>query len=341
MPRFLRRLALFLLPILVMAIAAEAYVRSIPNSYCIKQQALEQLADSLHTVILGNSHAYSGLRPDLLLGTVLNLANVSQTLDMDHALLLRCFRQCPQLRDVILVLDNSNLSDRPMEQTDEWFRITYYTLYMRRLGCHNPYLSRYGLELLHFQSFQGKIKKWRQQRQPDCTPLGWDTDNSRAAREDMAAEAAHAKGFPWDISALSEPDRIARAQAIAEWDSLRTLTTLSRHTIQNDDATRHNIDLVLQMASLCQQHGIRLTLLCTPVRPDYARGIPLRQQRLIEQTHRTCCQQYGARSIDLSRDTTFTHDEYFDPDHLTHEGAAHLTRLLQMSMHQAAHQSPD
>ena len=310
---FLRRLAFFLLPILLLAIAAEAYVRSIPNSYRVKQQALEQMADSLQTIILGNSHAYSGLRPEFLPGSVLNLANVSQTLDVDHALLLRCIRQCPQLHDVILTLDNSNLFDRPMEQTDEWFRITYYTLYMHRLGGHNPWFSRYGVELFHFQSFQGKIRKWLQLRHADCTPLGWDTDNSREAREQMAAEAA-------------------RTQAVATWDSLQTIKTLRRHTMRDERATRQNISHLQQMASLCQQHGIRLTLLCTPVRPDYASGIPHSQQQLILQTLHDACQRYGARSLDLSRDTTFTPDEYFDPDHLNHEGAAHLTEILCKSL---------
>ncbi|MBO4612743.1 MAG: hypothetical protein J5671_06185 [Bacteroidaceae bacterium] len=309
MRRFLLRLSLFLLPICIVTVAAEIYVRHIPNSYRIKQQLLDSMGDSVETIILGNSHAYSGIRPELLPGISINLANVSQTTNLDLILLKQCIQRYPNLHNVIAVFDNSNLCDKHMEETDEWFRITYYTLYMKRLGGHNPWLSRYGLELLHFQSFQGKIKKWLQQHRPDCTPLGWDTDNSWAALRDLEAERA-------------------QHQTVAEWDSLRTLNTLGRHKIQDESAVEQNICDIEQIAQLCQQHGIRLLLLCTPVRPDYASGIPARQQQLIQQTHKTCSKRYGAISIDLSRDTTFTDSEYFDPDHLTHAGATHLTRIL-------------
>lgn len=313
MRSFLRRLALFLLPIVFLAVGAETYVRHIPNSYRIKQQTMETMADSIEIVILGNSHAYSGIRPEQLPGHAINLANVSQTVNLDLALLQRCIHQCPHLRQVIMVFDNSNLCDRPMEETDEWFRITYYTLYMHRLGGHNPYFSRYGLEFLHFQSFQGKIEKWRQQQRPDCTPLGWDTSNSWEARQAMRAEAT-------------------RTQDSTTWDSLQAVTKLTHHHLQDEAVARQNMNNVLEMARLCQHHGIRFTLLCTPVRPDYAAGIPPKQQDLIQQTHHICRTRYGAITLDLSCDTTFTRTEYFDPDHLTHEGATRLTRLLREGM---------
>ena len=306
---FLRRLTLFLLPIVLLAVGAETYVRHIPNSYRIKQQTMEKIADIIEIIIQGNSHAYSGIRPEQLPGHAINLANVSQTVNLDLELLQRCICHCPRLRHVIMVFDNSNLCDRPMEETDEWFRITYYTLYMNRLGGHNPYLSRYGLELLHFQSLQGKIKHWQQQQHPDCTPLGWDTSNSLEARQAMQAEAT-------------------LTQDSATWDSLQAVTKLAHHHLQDEAVARQNINNVVEMARLCQQHGIRFTLLCTPVRPDYAAGIPLRQQNLIHQALDTCHTRFGTVTLDLSRDTTFTSLEYFDPDHLTQSGADHLTCLL-------------
>lgn len=299
---FLFRLFLFLLPIALLAIGAESYIRQIPNSYRIKQQLLDRVADSVETIILGNSHAYSGLCPELLPGVVANLANVSQTLNVDQALLERCMERCPRLKHVILVVDNSNLFDLPMEETGEWFRITYYTLYMQRLGGHNPYLSRYGLELLHFQSFCAKLERWHQQHRPDCTPLGWDTSNC-----------------------LSEKDQ-------AHWNHESVDKKLAHHTCQNWDQARRNAAAAVAIAHLCHQHHIRLTLLCTPVYKSYADGIAPRQQQWIEETHRACTEFAGVQSLDLSRDSTYSDDEYFDPDHLTHEGARHLTLSLRQQL---------
>ena len=41
----------------------------------------------VETIVLGNSHTYYGIRPELLPYAAVNLANVSQTLDIDLLLL--------------------------------------------------------------------------------------------------------------------------------------------------------------------------------------------------------------------------------------------------------------
>ena len=111
MSRFLRLLVLFLLPLLLLALAAEVYVWHLPNSYRIKRAAMTRMADSVEVIILGNSHAFFGLRPDLMSKPTLNLANVSQTLDYDLLLLADYQPRCPRLRRVYLVVDHSNFFD--------------------------------------------------------------------------------------------------------------------------------------------------------------------------------------------------------------------------------------
>ena len=78
MKSFLLRLSLFLLPIAILAVAGEAYVRSLPNSYRLKGEWMRQNADSVEVLILGNSHAYYGIRPQDMQGVAFNLSNVSQ-----------------------------------------------------------------------------------------------------------------------------------------------------------------------------------------------------------------------------------------------------------------------
>lgn len=303
MRHFLQQLLLFLLPIALLAVGAECYMRCcVPNSYRIKAELMERTKDSVEAIVLGNSHAYSGIKPDLLPGVAVNMANVSQVLDTDLRLLERYAPQCPCLKQVYLVCDNSNLFDLSLEQTDEWFRCTYYTLYMDGLGGHSRW-SRYGLELAHFNSFRGKLTKYWHLQRPDCDPLGWDTDNSLQAKRE------------------------------AGWDSTQVADALRRHTCNDWQQARRNARTVMEMARYCQTRGIRLTLLCTPVTPAYAAGVPPRQLEAIRRVHKEACQKYGAESLDLSRTEAFAPDDYFDSDHLTHEGAAKLTRLLARSAH--------
>ena len=292
---FFLRLALFLLPLLLAATATELYVRSLPNSYRIKRQAMERMEDSVETIVLGNSHAFSGIRPELLPGPAVNLANVSQTLDLDLLLLEHYAPHCPRLRQVILTVDNSNLFDLPMSQTDEWFRCGYYRRYMHLGPYHRP---RYWLELFHFESTCGKIQKWNQQRCPECTDLGWQTDNRLELKNQ------------------------------AEWQTTQVEKTLARHTCHDWQQAQENRKAVLSIARYCRDHDIQLWIVGTPVSPAYAAGIPVPQQSFIEATRRDAALQYRAHVLDFAPDKTFDPDDYFDPDHLAHEGAAKFTLLL-------------
>ena len=268
----------------------------VPNSYRMKAEVMERVHDSVEAIVLGNSHAYSGIRPALLPGVAVNLANVSQTLPIDLELLQRYAPQCPRLKHVILVADNSNLFDAPMETTDEWFRITYYTLYMNGLGGHSRW-SRYGLELAHWDSFKGKLTKYWEMGHPDCDSLGWDTDNT------------------------------LQTKSQEEWNRRQTEDALRRHTCKDWERARQNASAVLSIACFCQERHIRLTLLCTPVSSTYAAGIPRRQQTFIRNLHQVAHRHYGATSLDLTL-MSLQPDDYFDGDHLTHEGAEKLTERL-------------
>ena len=294
---FLRLLSLFVLPLVLLAICAECYMRQcVPNSYRMKREMMDRMADSVQTIVLGNSHAYSGIRPALLPGVAVSLANVSQTAPIDLEILLRYAPKCPRLNHVYLVADNSNLFDAPMETTDEWFRITYYTLYMNRLCGHSPW-SRYGLELAHWDSFKGKWRKYWEERRPDCDSLGWDTDNRLEVKSQE------------------------------EWNRRQAEDALRRHTCKDWRWARANARAILAVASYCKSHGIRLTLLQTPVSSTYAAGIPARQRVFIQRLHLVAQQQFGAESLDFTALPLYP-DDYFDGDHLTHEGAAKLTRVI-------------
>ena len=258
---------------------------------------MEQRHASVETLILGNSHAYSGIRPSLLPGVAVNLANVSQVPGTDLELLERYAPRCPHLKHVYLVCDNSNLFDLPMESTDEWWRCTYYNLYMDGLGGHSR-MSRYGAEIFHFESFKGKLTKYWSMHRPDCDSLGWNTDNSLQAKNQE------------------------------EWNTRLAIDALQRHTCKDWQQARRNVRHVFAIARYCLDRHIRLTLIATPVSPAYGAGIPARQRAVLQRLYRAAHDRFGAESLDFSRFPMPTDDDYFDGDHLTHEGAARFTKLL-------------
>ena len=113
MRRFCLRSALFLTPLIVILGTLEFYVRSLPSSYCQKELWMEEHADEIEVLLLGNSHGLFGLRPEAFPKKTYNLCNVSQIFEYDEFLLRRFLPKCSHLTDVFLIVDNSNLFDPP------------------------------------------------------------------------------------------------------------------------------------------------------------------------------------------------------------------------------------
>lgn len=297
MKPFLRLTAQFLLPVFLLAIAAESYVRSLPNSYRAKRQALERHAARTEVLVLGNSHAFFGLRPDVMEVPAINLANVSQTLDYDLLLFRICQPLMPRLRRVYLTVDHSNLFDLPLEEGPEAFRTTYYDRY---LGVRPP--GRFlpcPPELAYFGSFKAKLLRGLSGHlTPDCDNLGWGNGYTLSQRPPAACTE-------------DEALRVAHKHACAD-----------RKRFEG------NIRQLCALAQACNACHVELVFVATPVTAAYLRHIPQGQKRLLAQTYDCFRRRYAVRIADYSADTRFADSDFYDADHLSDRGAARLTHLL-------------
>lgn len=293
MKKFLLRSIAFLLPALLILALAEVYVRSIPCSYKYKDQWLSTHGNQVSTLFLGNSHAFYDLRPSDFADSTFNLSNVSQRLEHDDFLLRQYAGACPNLSRVILVVDNSNLFDVPMED-DEPGRVAYYQLYM-----HYPLSSfHFPLELAYINSFWKKITRYWEGKGLSCDSLGWGCD--------YRAEWRNLIDFT--------PERI-RSHVFSSWTS-----------------TFRNVRALHSIASWCQQHRISLVLLMPPVTQAYTQKASSWQLEFVNHVAQDCQQRYGAIVLDYSRDRRFTDLDFFDSDHLNDKGAIKFTHILRSAL---------
>jgi len=79
-------------------------------------------------------------------------------------------------------------------------------------------------------------------------------------------------------------------------------------------------------AKLCQDKGIELWLVNTPVHEDYFKGIPPAFITATDKAARDM-ERYGARYLNLSREL-FEDTEFYDYDHLNTRGSQRFSRLL-------------
>ena len=305
MKKFLIRSLVFLLPALLVLALAEAYVRSIPCSYQYKGQWIEAHGDKVSTLILGNSHAFFDLRPSDFADSTFNLSNVSQRLEHDYFLLQHYAQSCPHLSRVILVADNSNLFDPPMED-DEPGREAYYQLYMHYKRPSDPlaFLSSWGsftpypLELSYINSFWAKVARQWQGKGLSCDSLGWGVDDKAELRN------------PIDFT----PEGV-RSHHFHDWPS-----------------TFRNVVALHRIAAWCQRHHITLYLLMPPVTQSYTQKANKWQLDFVNSVTLRCQQRYGAIVVDYSCDSRFSDLDFFDTDHLNNLGATKFSNILSVEL---------
>jgi hypothetical protein len=296
MRKFLLRVVFFLIPAFCMLAVAEWYMRTIPNTYRMKNDWMLRNAHNVKTLLLGNSHGYFALVPSVMGDSIFNLCNVSQRLELDYFLLCHYADRYDSLKQVILVADNSNLFDVPME-CDEPARVTYYQLYMG-YRAHSM-LSKYGFELSNMGYAHQKLKYHCQGQSVMCDSLGW--------------------GYNYVVTDRNPEDFLYK--------------NVREHLFVNWEYTYRNRDYIDSIASWCQQNHVELVLLQTPVCKDYTRKAASWQLRLVKAMTDSCCAKYGARKFDYSCDERFHDIDFFDSDHLSDEGARKFSVILAHDLH--------
>ena len=290
MRKFLKKILLYALPIILMAVAMELLVEQIPNSYTYKRQYMEQHATSLHTLILGSSYAYDGIDAALL-PHAFNLANSSQCFEDDYRLLAKYLSQMDSLQTVILPLSYSSL-----QMVSSSNRRGYYTIYME-LYSRWP-ISKYSFECCNLELMAKKIVKYLlNDDMVRCDSLGQRLGHTLASRPD-----------DWQqTQALVSNDRFVGPAAMPY--------------------VEENIQWLQQMAELCAGKGVRLFLVAMPVLSGYRQGMPQEQIALMEQVLLDMSAQYDCVQV-LDYQRWGCNADFWNATHLNIDGARRLTREI-------------
>lgn len=292
MRRFLKHIALYLLPIVFFAIVLEVIAELIPNSYTYKSDYMEQHKATIETLILGSSYAYDGINP-YLLPQAFNLANSSQTLEDDYYLLAKHIDGMDSLKVLFIPISYSTFG----EQT-ETHRRTYYTIYMN-LYPRWP-LSRYSFEVFDLQLLSKKIIKYIVSRDVTrCDSLGQRIGHTAEAR-DNGAEA-----WNKDIMQMVGKDSFIPKQI---------------PTIVNK-----NYQYLCQIVRLCNEHNVKPIILNMPIMKEYKARLPKEQVELMTKILYDLKEE--ALCLDAS-ELPINDGDWYNATHLTPDGAEVLTKKI-------------
>ena len=292
MKKFLRNIALYALPVLIVAVVMEWGAEAIPNSYSYKRNYMEQYGVQIQTLILGSSNAYDGLNPSVL-PNAFNLANSSQTLEDDYRLLAKYIGSMDSLQTVIIGLGYHSLG-----ASTEDNRRTYYTIYMD-LYPRWP-LSKYSFEVCNPEMLVKKIIKYAVSRDVTrCDSLGQRVGHTKEAAE---------TGAEWwnkDVLSLVENDRMVSGK----WSMV----------------IEENIRYLHAIVDLCNAHNVEPVIVQMPVMEEYKCKLPKEQVALYQEV------LWSLDSVAICIDASeweIPEDGWYNATHLTKEASVEFTRQL-------------
>ncbi|WP_435137726.1 hypothetical protein [Formosa sp. A9] len=297
MKQFLKLLVIFIAPILIIGGAIEVLLRQIPNDYKQKAAYLSSNANTIETLILGSSHSLYGINPDYLKGNAFNASFVSQTPDVDWAILQQYQNQLTNLKTIIIRLSYASLFET-LSETNEAWRLKDYNLYFH---LQQDYTFKQHSELLSVK-LQNNLN-----RIYNYYVLG--------VSETSITQSG------WGINAhVTPPENLEQAG----------INVAQRHTISDLSQYHFNTDNFKAIAAFCETRNIQLVVITLPGYKSYNSYMDKTQWqktedfgKFLDSTYTTCTY------LNFLNDESFTAQDFFDGDHLNAQGAKKLSVKLQ------------
>jgi hypothetical protein len=298
MARFLLKVFAFLLPLVGGLGWMEYRLQSIPTRFTDKREVLDTAGPGAQILVLGNSHGNADLNPARLPCPGVNLANDSQTLDVDLRMLEKVAPSMPRLELVVVPVSYVSLRGRLQDNRPMAWRIPLY----RKV---------FGVDV------EGRTAPWEWMR---------DTAIARYTLRDALGVAA--RGFtrePRDTDSRGWTPDPVKAGMTSD-PEMRKRAVLHRRA-----ASGIRPDLVEALGGLVdvsRRANARIVLVAPPLTRGYVEAWPERDRVEFVRFMTAFARERGVTFVDYTLDARFQEVDFADADHLSPEGADRFSAIL-------------
>lgn len=300
MKRFLIYFFSVLVPIVIILGIGEYIVRQVPNPYKYKEEWMEKHHDEVEVLVLGGSHTFYGVKPEMLGDKAFSLANTSQGLIYDYFLFNKF--DCPNLQVLVMQFSYPTFFGGRLEDGGAWGRAIFYKIYMDY--PEHSVFSRYNYEFTNMRIFREKLKKYfNPPEDVGYDKYGWGT-----------------------LYRLSEKDTL-------RWNNgSEAAEAAKRHTVDNWDKalliSKEKYAMLENMASFCKKNNILFVLITTPCWKDYVNNLDKRQLSTMYDLISQFQKNNDVVYLDYMRDDRFEPNDFYDSNHLSDIGAVKFSKIL-------------
>ena len=255
---------------------------------------MNQHAEEVETLILGNSHTAEGIIPTLFKKKSFSLAIPGQPYLYCRFLFFKWANRCKDLKVLILPVSYSSFYEEDNGIEADMAHL-YYGIYMD--SPFHKYELRYNLESLYYKSFEKLIMNCLRGNKINWKPDGW---------------------IPWLL-----------VNKTSVWNAEHVNKSLARllHAKSYNEVNR-NFQYVANIADYCFQHDIRVVLVSTPHTKEYNACLDSQQIAYTRSLVEILQKQYAVEYYDYREDNRFTDNDFYDQSHLSDIGANKFSKIL-------------
>ena len=296
MKLFLRKISLFVLPVLVSLFCVEYAIRSLPNSFKLKNEFIENSGGEIETLILGSSHTFYGLNPKCFQSKTFNFANISQSPDVDLAILKSYEDELINLKTVVIRLSYDTLFEQLKNSSEDW-RLKDYKLYT---DVNFEYLLKHNSEILSIGTRQVlKVLKNNyvdEESLLNCDSLGWGNDLINKPKLDLK-----------NVGPIAA----------------------KRHTASSWELLEKNIVEFENLITRCKTKSIKVILITPPSYNSYYNNLDKSQLKKMYKVGRELSDNYSnCYYYDFLKSEDFKEDDFYDADHLNASGTKKFSSIV-------------
>lgn len=296
MKLFVKRFSIFAIPILIILLLQEYGVRQIPNSYKLKTHYLNDKSAMVETLILGSSHSFYGVNPLFLDSKAFNASNVSQSPDIDFAILKSYEDHFEQLKTVVIRLSYDTLFEQLKDSPEDW-RLKDYKIYT---DIEFDYKFKHNSEVLSIGGSQilKVLKNYylNDKSLLNCDSLGWGNDLSDRPNTNL--------------------EKVG-------------ILAAKRHTIKNWDLLEANTKILSELNDWCSNRGVKVLLVTPPAYKSYRENLDKDQLNIMIQVGTELDSEYNnCTYYNFMTHKDFIKDDFYDADHLSATGAKKFSLII-------------
>ena len=297
MKKFLLQMFRFSLLLLAGGLLLELFFRVVPNHYSVKDKIIHQNYATAEVLLFGNSHSFYGFNPKYFNTLAVNLANISQSLYFYELLINKYLDSFPKVKTIVLNIDYFTLSQVDNEEQDRW-RKYYYSIYM---NLDVPIVSKYD-----YKSYSVVLA---------TEPVILNTTLRRLVKEHTIVECDE---MGWGKNPSTAP--VLNNLALGK-------TRVKQHEYGTMDFSS-NLKRLNRIITKCSKRDLKVVLVTMPVMEYYYKSVKKNKLRKIQNNCKDLSLISNVYYLNLFSDSRFTHEDFYDTDHLNANGATKCSRIL-------------